>query len=397
MAYFAPYIDEYGPHIPSYNDIMEYLVGDPNNLESNPGLFRQIYGTDIYLENDSQDYQFLSALALLYYDCCQTFLLAYNNQSPTTAVGVSLDRLAAINGVVRKSATYSIATLKLTGTPNTTISYVQAKDLNGNVWQIATNVTFDSNGEATTTAACITPGNIQAPSNTITIIATPTQNWLTVTNPAAAIPGSDIEEDSVLRERRYQSVGMHSLTTFDSVISYLRSLSVVRRVNGYENDTNVTVNGIPAHSIAIVVEADDSDETKQTIADAIYLQKTPGTGTYGSTSVNVESSMGISNVIKFSYPTEVTANVVINLTALGGYTEGLDSQIKQAVIDYINNLNVGEDLYVSNLYLPVLSNNSGSNPYFYVNSITVNSQTSIVSVGMFEALITSDESITINR
>lgn len=397
MAYFAPYIDEYGPHIPSYNDIMEYLIGDPDNLESNPGLFRQIYGTDIYLESDSQDYQFLSSLALLYYDCCQSFLLAYNNQSPTTAIGVSLDRLAAINGVVRKSATYSIATLLLTGTPNTTISYVQAKDLNGYIWQIARNVTFDANGEATTTAACVTPGNIQAPSNTITIIATPTQNWLSVTNPAAAIPGSDIEEDSVLRERRHQSVNIHSTTTFDSVISYLRSLSVVRRVNGYENDTNLTVGGIPGHSIAIVVEADDSDETRQTIANAIYLQKTPGTGTYGSISVDVESSMGLTNTIKFSYPTEVVANVVIDLTTLSGYTSGIDDKIKESVIEYINSLNIGEDLYVSNLYLPVLSNNGSSTPYFYVNSITVNSMSSVVSVGNFEVMNTSSEYITINR
>lgn len=397
MAYFAPYIDEYGPHIPSYNDIIEYLAGDPDNLTTTPGLFRQIYGTDIYLEKDSQDYQFLSALALLYYDCCQTFLLAYNNQSPTAAIGVSLDRLAAINGVQRKSATYSIATLELTGTPNTTISYVQAKDLNGNIWQIANNVTFDGNGEATTTAACITPGNIQAPSDTITIIATPVQNWLTVTNPAAAIPGSDIEEDSVLRERRYQSVGMHSGTTFDSMISYLRSLSVVRRVNGYENDTNATVNGIPAHSVAIVVEADTSDATKQTIADAIYLQKTPGTGTYGNISVDVESSMGLTNTIKYSSPTETTATVTITLTTLSGYTDSLDDAIKASVVEYINNLNIGEDLYISNLYLPILNNNTASSPYFYIDSVSVNSQSSIVSVGMFEVLTTSAASITISR
>lgn len=397
MAYFAPYIDEYGPHVPSYNDIMEFLIGDPNNLESNPGLFRQIYGTDIYLENDSQDYQFLSALALLYYDCCQTFLLAYNNQSPTTAIGVSLDRLAAINGVTRKAATYSIATLDLTGEPNTTISYVQAKDLNGYVWQIERDVTFDSSGNATVIASCVTPGIIQAPANTINIIATPTQYWFTVNNPLAAIPGSDVESDSVLRERRYQSVGMRSMTTFDSIISYLRSLSVIRRVNGYENDTNATVNSVPAHSIAIVVEADNSDETKQIIADSIYQQKTPGTGTYGNTSVDVESSMGLTNTINFSYVNEVVASVVIDITTLSGYTEDIDDDIKASVIDYINNLGIGEDLYISNLYGPVLSNNTGRTPVFYVDSIRVNSQSSVVSVNPFSVLITNDANITIDR
>lgn len=397
MSYFAPYIDEYGPHIPSYNDIIEYLAGDPDDLVNTPGLFRQIYGTDIYLEKDSQDYQFLSALALLYYDCCQTFLLAYNNQSPTTAIGVSLDRLAAINGVVRKSATYSIATLQLTGTPNTSISYVQARDVNGYIWQIAQTVTFDANGDATTIASCLTPGNIQAPANSINIIATPVQNWISVNNSSAAIPGSDVESDSVLRERRYESVGLSSTTTFDSMISYLRSLSVVRRVTGYENDTNATVNNIPAHSIAVVVEIDGSDETKQTVADAIYLRKTPGTGTYGNISVDVESSLGISNTINFSTPTETTATVALSLTTLGGYTDDLDDAIKASIVEYINNLGIGSNLYVSNLYMPILSHNNESNPYFYITSLTVNSQSSIVSVGKFEALTTSAGDITITK
>ena len=395
MAYFAPYIDEYGPHIPTYNDILEFLIGDPDDLTNNPGLYRRIYGTDIYLENDSPDYQFLSSLALLYYDCCQSFLYAYNNQNPTTAVGLNLDRLVAINGLQRKSATYSIANVNLTGAPNTTISYIQAKDLNGYIWSISRDVTFDENGDATAVAACVTPGRIQAPANSITIIATPTQNWYSITNPTPATPGVDVEADSELRERRKQSIGGSAQTTFDSMVSYVRSLNVVRRVTGYENDTNATVNTIPPHSVALVVEADDSDETKQEIANAIYLKKTPGTGTFGNISVDVESSTGLVNTINYSQPTEVTANVAITLTTLSGYTEEIESNIKEDVVNYINNLGIGEDLYVSNLFLPILNNNESSSPYFYINSVTVNGQASIVSVGMFSALVTSDANVTI--
>jgi len=394
MSYFAPYIDEYGPHVPSYNDILEYLVGDPDNIESNPGIFRQIYGMDIYLENDSPDYQFLSALALLYYDCCQSFLYAYNNQNPTTAVGLNLDRLVSINGIVRKSASYSLATLNLTGAPNTSVSYIQAKDVNGNIWQIDRNVTFDSSGNATVIASCLTPGRIQASSNTITIMATPVQNWYSVTNPSAAIPGSNAEPDSVLRERQRQSIGLSAQASFDSLIASIKSLNVVRRATVYENDTASTVDSIPAHSIAVVVESDDSTETKEAIAEAIYKKKAPGVGTYGDISVDIETSTGLTNTINFSHPTEVTATVAVSLTALSGYTSDLEDEIVSSIVDYINGLGIGENLYVSNLFLPILENN-GDTPYFYINSITVNSQTSIVSVSKFSVLTTSAEDITI--
>lgn len=50
MAYFKPYIDGTGYHYPTYNDIRDDMMD----------RFRQIYGQDIYLGNDSQDYQMIS-------------------------------------------------------------------------------------------------------------------------------------------------------------------------------------------------------------------------------------------------------------------------------------------------------------------------------------------------
>ena len=66
MAYFAPYIDAAGLHIPTYADILEDLVQQA----------KLIYGQDIYLDNDSQDYQFISAFAAKAYDVMQGIVLA---------------------------------------------------------------------------------------------------------------------------------------------------------------------------------------------------------------------------------------------------------------------------------------------------------------------------------
>lgn len=397
MSYFAPYIDEYGAHIPSYNDILEYLAGDPDDIENNPGIFRQIYGMDIYLENDSQDYQFLSSLALLYYDCCQSFLFSYNNQSPSTAVGISLDRLVAINGLARKSATYSTVTLLLTGEPNTTLSYAQAKDVNGYIWQIPNNTLFNNSGSAQVIATCIIPGRIQAPSGTITQIATPIQNWYSVNNPLSAIPGSDIESDSALRERQKQSVGANAFSTLESMTTYLGSLNVVKKVKIYENDTDSSSGTFPAHTIAPVIDSSADTETHQIIAEAIYKKKAPGVGTYGSVSVDIETSIGLTNTINFTHPTPLTATVVLNITTLSGYTDSQDDDIKNSIIEYINGLDIGENLYITNLYVPILKNNDESSPSFYITALTVNSQSTAVSVAWNRELIVGAQNITINK
>ena len=53
MSYIAPYVDDSGLHLPTYNDILEDMIAS----------MKQIYGSDIYLGNDSADYQLLSAFA----------------------------------------------------------------------------------------------------------------------------------------------------------------------------------------------------------------------------------------------------------------------------------------------------------------------------------------------
>ena len=61
MAYFPPTIDASGIKIPSYQDVLDYFVEKT----------KSIYGDDIYLSEDSQDYQLLSTFSLLFYDVCQ--------------------------------------------------------------------------------------------------------------------------------------------------------------------------------------------------------------------------------------------------------------------------------------------------------------------------------------
>ena len=98
MAYFEPYIDDAGLHVPGYIDIRDDLIEK----------FKQIYGQDIYLDNDSQDYQMISAFALKTYDTMQMLQIIYNNRGPKTAVGTALDSIVKLNGIKRKSDRKSV-------------------------------------------------------------------------------------------------------------------------------------------------------------------------------------------------------------------------------------------------------------------------------------------------
>lgn len=418
-TYEAPSIQPTGPVIPTYDDILSHLIVK----------FQEIYGTDIYLDDDSQDYQFLSSLALLFYDCCQTFLLAYNNQNPDTAISTALDRLCALNGITRKSNSYSYATVVLTGTYNANIIYGQVQDVNGYIWQLNQSIYLDEQdlqnpeiGHATTVATCLTPGSIQAAIDTINIIVNPQQGWASVTNPSAANPGFNIETDSVLRERRAQSVGITANTSLDSLVAALFALTddndnaLVSRVLVYENDTDSDVvyeNGeddvtLTPHSIAVICECAELESILQSIAETIYLKKTPGCSTikcdsssigeYGVTRI-IESSLGLDNTINFSRLELVEANpVVINITINSNYTDDIDDVIKQNVADYLNELDIGETLQVTNLYFPVLNSNPNiSAPSFYITSITVNGSSTSVVTGAFKAMTCDVANITINK
>ena len=87
MAYFQPYIDTTGLHIPTYQDIITQIVSDMNN----------IFGSDIYLDNDSMDYQQISIFAKMIYDSYCLAQVIYNNRAVQNAIGTGLDEIVAFN------------------------------------------------------------------------------------------------------------------------------------------------------------------------------------------------------------------------------------------------------------------------------------------------------------
>ena len=328
MSYTAPYIDAAGLHIPSYTDIRDDLVE----------TFKSIYGQDIYLDNDSQDYQMISAFALKTYDTMQLLQIVYNNHSPKTAVGTGLDSLVKLNGIRRKEASYSTCVLTITGTVGTEIAAGIVQDESGLLWDLPTGIIL-SREEEEVTAQCETLGAIEAPPGTITKIQNPQRGWVSVTNKVAAVPGDPVETDEDLRARQTISVSIPSRNLLNGTIAGISSVDGVTRYKVYDNDTNVTdANGVPGHSIAAAVEGGLNKD----IAEQIYLRKGPGGGTYGTTEYEFTNLDGGKTMIHFFRPDYVTVDVTVAITKGLRYTSTVADQIKTAVTDYLESLTIGD-------------------------------------------------------
>lgn len=351
-------IDAGGILKPDYADVLTYFEGQ----------FRAIYGDDIYIDPDSQDGQMLAIFAAAVDGANAMALQVYNAFSPSSARGVGLSSVVKINGIKRLVASYSTVDLLITGQAGTTITNGIAQDATGAQWLLPASVTIPVDGDITVTATAKELGAVAAASDTVTTIGTPTRGWQTVTNPTAAVAGAPVELDATLRRRQTVSTALPSRTVFEGTIGAVASISGVTRWKGYENDTGSTdANGLPAHSISLVVLGGDATAIAQAIAD----KKGPGAATYGTTSVDITDEFGVTRAIKFYRPTNATIKVAIAITAQAGFTTAIEAAIKQACVDWINGLDIGEDVEFAEMYVPANLNGLPDRRTYKITGMTI--------------------------
>lgn len=353
---FAIQITENGVIAPTYEESLSFFQG----------VFQSIYGQDVNLDSDTSDGQMVAILAKAYTDACAQIVASYAGYAPSTASGVQLSSVVKVNGIARYVATQSTADVQIVGQAGTVISGGIVEDDNGYRWNLPDSVVIPINGEITVTATCQEQGSIAAAPNTITQIITPTLGWQSVTNPDSATEGNPVETDAQLRQRQSQSVALPSRSVTEGIIAGIEALTGVVGINWDDNDTDETdSNGVPAHSIAVVVDGGDAQE----IAQTILLKKGPGCGTYGDTTIAVTDSYGRTNNISFSRPDLVQVKVQVTIQPLSGYETDIGNQIQKAVTNYINGLGIGESVILTRLYLP--ASLCGTNMIQYYKLVSV--------------------------
>lgn len=339
MAYFSPYIDTEGIHIPTYQDLLDYLIDS----------YKRVYGEQVYLAEDSPDYQMMSIFARALDDYAALCVSTFNSRNIQYASGNALDLLLPLVAMKRNGATASTAKLELSGNALSVIpAGSKAIDENGNLWATIEDLTLNLQGYGYVDAVCETLGAVHANSGTINRIYTAVNGWNAVTNNLPATVGKDTETDAEVRNRHKYVAGAHSTNSSEAIVGSLMNLEgvndVVIRINDTSTEDSETL--IPGHSFSCVVYGGDDDE----IAQTIYQKKAPGIGTYGSETVTVTDTYGTDHAIQFNRPESVVTSFVVTIRDLANYDQTLTEDIISSTIEgFVESHGIGEPLIIGQL------------------------------------------------
>lgn len=381
-------VTETGISAPSYEEIYEYLKG----------RMWAIFGDDINLDADTQDGQMVGIVAAAISDVNAQAIAVYNAYNPTTAKGVALDFAVKVNGITRQAASHSQIDLRIVGQAGTHIVNGVALDEAENKWNLPADVVVPPAGEITVTAIAAEEGNIRAPAGTVNRIGTPTLGWQTVENILAAEPGAPVQTDLELRVQQSKSTALPSVSLWEGIIGSLLTTAGVRRVSGIKNDGDTpTTEGVPGHSIAMIVDGGEVAD----IAKTIFLKKGEGVGTYGSTSYNYLDTYGFPNTIKFSRPTVVPAYCKLTISPAADYLSSAEEEIKARIVAYINSLDIGESVNIARVLASAVKTDAGIvDERFSVEAITLGrsatAQTAAsLAIAWNEAVSCASENVTV--
>jgi hypothetical protein len=181
-------------------------------------------------------------------------------------------------------------------------------------------------------------------------------------------PGSSTELDATLRRRQKASVALPSLTPLEAIAAGVGAVAGVSRSKVYENPTNqFDSDGLPPHSVSAVVLGGDATA----IAQSIEATKSPGTGTYGTTSEIVTDPNGVPIEIHFFVLALTQIYVKISIQALPGYVASTGAALVQAIVNFINGLAIGQDLYYDWVFGPAALYGSGLEFTYRIQSINI--------------------------
>lgn len=324
-------------------------------LSALQNAMREIFGQSLNLDPDTIDGQTLGIFAESISNLDQLAEDVYHSFNPQSATGMALSRLVQLNGIRRIEGTYSIVDLLCVGQQGTVIpadSLVKSTATNA-TFQTVADATIPAAGEVTVQARSAEKGAVVAQAGTLTKIDSPIYGWQTVTNPLDAVPGRDEETDEQLRLRRRASTLTPGQAIVDALYGALSNIATVLQARVYENDQDTAdANGLPPHSIYCVVEGG----TDADILKTIWLKKTAGTTTHGTTTGTVTDSMGNPHTLKFSRPVDVNVWVTVNLHTRSGWpTDGVQ-RIKDALTAWaVANQVIGEEVIHSRLFDPLNS------------------------------------------
>ena len=304
------------------------------------------FGSQFDTSAESPDGQLIGVVAKLLEDVWQQAEGAYNAYSPSNAYGVGLDKVAEINGITRITNLPTSVAITFSGTAGTVVpaGYI-VKTVDGLEFATVAVAVIP----AIVTAKCTTQGAIRILANEVHVLTTAIAGLTSATNLEPGITGIVREEDPAFRARRENSTISRGTSSIDAIYEGVKSLNLPY-IAIIENTTSATVDGVPANSFLVVVEGGTPAEVSQ----VIYDNKPQGITSYGSIVTVVNDSKGYPHNIGISRPTPIDISVTTSITNLPGASLDSATLVKAAIVDYVNNLNISEDVYWSYFFSAIL-------------------------------------------
>lgn len=340
----------------SYQDILSELIAQAQNTIS----------ADIATGADSI---LGSILRVMAYELAKEEELqeaVWLNSFVSQASGVALDRLANNIGLIRNPAANATVTLTLNGVAGTIIPEQTLFGTSDNInFFAAESATLEPTGKMDTDG--VTPlgtakllavsveqtvkANVAA--GRINKIVEAVSGLQSVTNEVAATGGVALESDNSLRQRLIDNYKKSANGTVNALITAVENVKGVQAVQVITNNTMDTDNyGNAPKSVHFYVEGgSDSD-----VANAIFNSVVAGVATVGKTSVDVPLISGTSTqTVNFDRPTQKVVDVTVKLLTDASFSVSGNTDVQNAIFDFLEGLKIGETLYISRLISVVYS------------------------------------------
>lgn len=307
--------------------------------------FRNIYGADINLDQNSPDGQMINIFAQALVDLRELMTQIYNSFDPDRAVGRSLDERVPINNIKRRGGSFTILAIDITVDETVELQGLDAafnsvdgtgytvQDNAGNQFILIDSVTLTTG----TTSLNFRAKQIGLVETTVDTIQTPVTIVLGVTeinNPTGPLElGENQETDAELRLRRQRSVAIASTGYLNGVLAAVLDLDGVTDAKIYENVTNVVdADGIPAHGTWLIVEGGANTD----IANVIYAKKSYGSNMKGAVEVDITTASGATFTAKFDRPVAEDLYIRFNIQPYSVDAEFDLPTIKQYLVDNLD-------------------------------------------------------------
>jgi uncharacterized phage protein gp47/JayE len=324
----------------------------------------------------------------------QLLLDAFN---PSAATGNLLSWLALLMAKRRRESVKSTVTLTMTAAvTGCTIPAGSIVSQSAGAARFVTlaPITLGASASGTVAAESVATGAVEAASGTLTQIDTPVYGWASVTNASDASIGQGRETDAQLRFRmlRTSSAGTGTVEGIETAIGEIDGVTYVRVI---ENSTDaVDANDLPPHSVMPVVvggaDAEIGAALLRTVAAGIDYTDDTDIPSADWVEVDVTNpSNGQIRTVWFARPVETAVAITLEIEVGVNFPSDGQERIKAAIVELVNNWDIGRTLFASRLYNAVNTVDDVD-----INEVEIDASDKIVLLP-FEKLQIDDTDITI--